>query len=99
MELVGALGCSWSIAREREQRRRRGSRARGGIRGSVVASPRVDRLEGEASSTKREVAGVDARASSTQLLRGEGEEDDWQLGCTVTGRAEAGPAGYQVSAR
>ena len=41
---------------------------------------------------KQEVAGVDARASSTQLLRGEGEEDDWQLGCTVTGRAETGPA-------
>ena len=53
----------------------------------------MDRLEGEASSTKQEVAGVGARASSTQLLRGEGEEDDWQLGCTVTGRAEAGPAG------
>ena len=58
-----------------------------------MASPRMDRLEGEASSTKQEVAGVSARASSTQLLRGEGEEDDWQLGCTVTGRAEAGPAG------
>ena len=61
--------------------------------GGCVASPRMDRLEGEASSTKQEVAGVGARASSTQLLRGEGEEDDWQLGCTVTGRAEAGPAG------
>ena len=36
---------------------------------------------------KQEVAGVDARASSTQLLRGEGEEDDWQLGCTVTSHA------------
>ena len=93
VELVGALGCSWSIAREREQRRRRGSRARGGIRGSVVASPRMDRLEGEASSAKQEVAGVDARASSTQLLRGEGEEDDWQLGCTIMGRAGAGPVG------
>ena len=53
--------------------------------GGCVASPRMDRLEGEASSTKQEVAGVGARASSTQLLRGEGEEDDWQLGCTVTG--------------
>ena len=60
--------------------------------GGCVASPRMDRLEGEASSAKQEVAGVGARASSTQLLRGEGEEDDWQLGCTVTGRAEAGPA-------
>ena len=58
-----------------------------------MASPRADRLEGEASSAKQEVAGVDARASSTQLLRGEGEEDDWQLGCTVTGRAGAGPVG------
>ena len=58
-----------------------------------MASPRMDRLEGEASSTKQEVAGVGARASSMQLLRGEGEGDDWQLGCTVTGRAEAGPAG------
>ena len=57
-----------------------------------MASPRMDRLEGEASSTKQEVAGVGARASSTQLLRGEGEEDDWQLGCTVAGREEAGPA-------
>ena len=57
-----------------------------------MASPHMDKLEGEASSAKQEVAGVDARASSTQLLRGEGEEDDWQLGCTVTGRAEAGPA-------
>ena len=47
---------------------------------------------GEAATAKQEVAGVGARASSTQLLRGEGEEDDWQLGCTVTGRAEAGPA-------
>ena len=36
---------------------------------------------------KQEVAGVNARASNTQLLRGEGEEDDWQLGCIVTGRA------------
>jgi len=53
----------------------------------------MDRLEGEASSAKQEVAGVGARASSTQLLRGEGEEADWQLGCTVMGRAEAGPAG------
>ena len=60
--------------------------------GGCVASPRMDRLEGEASSTKQEVTGVGACASSTQLLRGEGEEDDWQLGCTVTGRAEAGPA-------
>ena len=33
------------------------------------------------------MAGVDARASSTQQLRGEGEEDDWQLGGTVMGRA------------
>ena len=33
-----------------------------------------------------------ASALATELLRGEGEEDDWQLGCTVTGRAEAGPA-------
>ena len=57
-----------------------------------MASPRMDRLEGEASSAKQEGAGVDARASSTQLLRGEGEEDDWQLGCTVTGCAETGPA-------
>ena len=46
-----------------------------------------------AASAKQEVAGVDALASSTQLLRGEGEEDDWQLGCTVTGRAGAGLVG------
>ena len=53
----------------------------------------MDRLEGEAFSTKQEVAGVGARASSTQLLRGEGEEDDWQLGSTVMGRAGAGLVG------
>ena len=58
-----------------------------------MASPRMDRLEGEASSAKQEVAGVDARASSMQLLWGEGEEDDWQLGCTVTGRAGTGLVG------
>ena len=42
-------------------------------------------------SGKQEVAGA-ASALATEQLRGEGEEDDWQLGCTVTGRAEAGPA-------
>ena len=75
--------------REREQRRRRGSRARGD-QGGVVASPHADRLEGEASSAKLEVAGVDARASSTQLLRGMGEEDDrggwWWAGPQVSSR-------------
>ena len=64
---------------------------RGEVQG-VEASPWRREGVGEAATAKQEVAGVGARASSTQLLRGEGEEDDWQLGCTVTGRAEAGPA-------
>ena len=87
--LSGARGRS----RDGESRGGGGPERGGGNQGSVVASPRMDRLEGEASSAKQEVAGVDARASSTQLLRGEGEEDDWQLGCTVTGRAGAGLVG------
>ena len=82
---LGWLG-EESQGRERggpeRERRSRGSRA----------SPWRREGVGEAATAKQEVAGVGARASSTQLLRGEGEEDDWQLGCTVTGRAEAGPA-------
>ena len=44
--------------------------------GGCVASPRMDRLEGEASSAKQEVAGVDARhASPLFVLLAEEEED------------------------
>ena len=82
----------WGTAREREpgkgkelQGREEGLDGSGRLRG-------VFRGVGAAATAKQEVASVGARASSTQLLRGEGEEDDWQLGCTVTGRAEAGPA-------
>ena len=86
-----ALSGAFGDEREGEQRRRRGSREREAVEG-VEASPWRREGVGEAATAKQEVAGVGARASSTQLLRGEGEEDDWQLGCTVTGRAEAGPA-------
>ena len=77
---------------------REGSRGGNGVQGKreavegVEASPWRREEVGEAATAKQEVASAGARASSTQLLRGEGEEDDWQLGCTVTGRAEAGPA-------
>ena len=76
---------------------REGSRGGNGVQGKreavegVEPSPWHREGVGEAATAKQEVAGVGARASSTQLLRGEGEEDDWQLGCTVTGRAGAGP--------
>ena len=77
---------------ETEERGGGRSRERGrSERGSGTSLWRREEV-GEAATAKQEVAGVGARASSTQLLRGEGEEDDWQLGCTVTGRAEAGPA-------
>ena len=68
------------------------SRERGRSERGSGTSPWRREEVGEAATAKQEVAGVGARASNTQLLRGEGEEDDWQLGCTVTGRAEAGPA-------
>ena len=64
---------------------------RGEVQGARAAPWRREGV-GEAATAKQEVAGVGARASSTQLLRGEGEDDDWQLGCIVTGCAEAGPA-------
>jgi len=78
---------------ETEERGGGRSRERGRSERGSGTSPWRREEVGEAATAKQEVAGVGARASSTQLLRGEGEEDDWQLGCTVTGRAEAGPAG------
>ena len=78
---------------ETEERGGGRSRERGrSERGSGTSRWRREEV-GEAATAKQEVAGVGARASSTQLLRGEGEEDDWQLGCTVTGHAGAGPVG------
>ena len=77
---------------ETEERGGGRSRERGRSERGSGTSPWRREEVGEAATAKQEVAGVGARASSTQLLRGEGEEDDWQLGCTVTGRAEAGPA-------
>ena len=63
-----------------------------------MASPRMDRLEGEASSTKQEVAGVGARASSTQLLRALAREEDRRRGARWAGPlGELGRAGKQVS--
>ena len=60
-----------------------------------MASPRMDRLEGEASSAKQEVAGVGARCP-----RPSGEEED-DRGVAVAGWAGwAGwwaPGGLQVS--
>ena len=44
--------------------------------GGCVASPRMDRLEGEASSAKQEVAGVDARHASPLLVLLAEEEED-----------------------
>ena len=41
-----------------------------------MASPRMDRLEGEASSAKQEVAGVDARHASPLLVLLAEEEED-----------------------
>ena len=59
-----------------------------------MASPRMDRLEGEASSAKQEVAGVGARCP-----RPSGEEED-DRGVAVAGWAVLlGQVGYQVSAR
>ena len=78
---------------ETEERGGGRSRERGRSERGSGTSPWRREEVGEAATAKQDVAGVGARASSTQLLRGEGEEDDWQLGCTVTGRAEAGPAG------
>ena len=77
---------------ETEERGGGRSRERGRSERGSGTSPWRREEVGEAATAKQEVAGVGARASSTQLLRGEGEEDDWQLGCTVTGRAETGPA-------
>ena len=77
---------------ETEERGGGRSRERGRSERGSGTSPWRREEVGEAATAKQEVAGVGARASSTQLLRGEGEEDDWQLSCTVTGRAEAGPA-------
>ena len=106
-DLLGTSGGSEEHGGYGERRRRRRaplgrvqgeSRGGNGVQGKreavegVEASPWRREGVGEAATAKQEVAGVGARASSTQLLRGEGEEDDWQLGCTVTGRAEAGPA-------
>ena len=72
---------------ETEERGGGRSRERGRSERGSGTSPWRREEVGEAATAKQEVAGVGARASSTQLLRGEGEEDDWQLGCTVTGRA------------
>ena len=77
---------------ETEERGGGRSRERGRSERGSGTSPWRREEVGEDATVKQEVAGVGARASSTQLLRGEGEEDDWQLGCRVTGRAEAGPA-------
>ena len=84
MALVGGGGSVRSREGKQRSEGEGGPESEGEVRGGR------GRLRGVAR--KQEVAGVGARASSTQLLRGEGEEDDWQLGCTVTGRAEAGPA-------
>ena len=100
VELVGALGCSWSIARERESRGGGGGPERGGNQGSVVASPRMDRLEGEASSAKQEVAGVDPRhASPLFVLLAEEEEDKGEevgWAATVEGQVSGLPGERQV---
>ena len=63
--------------RAREGERAPGKRGRAGrLRAAAWRLHAWIGSKGEASSAKQEVAGVDARASSTQLLRGEGEEDD-----------------------
>ena len=87
---MAASSARW-CAREGNRRGNGVQGERGEVQGARAAPWRREGV-GEAATAKQEVAGVGARASSTQLLRGEGEEDDWQLGCTVTGRAEAGPA-------
>ena len=65
---------------ETEERGGGRSRERGRSERGSGTSPWRREEVGEAATAKQEVAGVGARASSTQLLRGEGEEDDWQLG-------------------
>ena len=87
---MAASSARW-CAREGNRRGNGVQGERGEVQGARAAPWRREGV-GEAATAKQEVAGVGARASSTQLLRGEGEEDDWQLGCTVTGRAETGPA-------
>ena len=81
----------------REQRRERGpgeEREGWTAPGGCVASPRMDRLEGEASSAKQEVAGVDARHASPlptgRRLKTVATAVGWAAQCwTSTG---AGPA-------
>ena len=76
MALVGGGG---SV---RGGKQRRGESVRGRERegwtapDGCVASPRMDRLEGEASSAKQEVAGVDARHASPLLVLLAEEEED-----------------------
>ena len=92
---MGTATMTASSARSREGKQRsegEGGPERGRSERGSGTSPWRREEVGEAATAKQEVAGVGARASSTQLLRGEGEEDDWQLGCTVMGRAETGPA-------
>ena len=61
--------------------------------GGCVASPRMDRLEGEASSAKQEVAGVDARHASPLLVLLAEEEEDKGGGGGLGRLGGTGPAG------
>ena len=80
---------------ETEERGGGRSRERGRSERGSGTSPWRREEVGEAATAKQEVAGVGARASSTQLLRALAREEDrrrggqvgWaaQLGCTVLG--------------
>ena len=62
-----------------------------------MASPRMDRLEGGASSAKQEVAGVGARHASPLLVLLAEEEEDKGGGGGLGRLGELGRAGKQVS--
>ena len=89
---MGTATMTASSARWCAREVNRGGNGVQGERGEVQgarASPWRREGVGEAATAKQEVAGVGARASSTQLLRALAREEDrhapWWLGCTVLG--------------
>ena len=82
-----AMGTATMVASSARWCAREGNRGGNGVQGErgevqgARAAPWRREGVGEAATAKQEVAGVGARASSTRLLRGEGEEDDGGLQC------------------